>query len=308
MGSVQLAHGQTHDDPGAEPFRLAWSSSAGCHDERTFLAELADRTARFRPARADEHAITLIVATFVKAGGGVRGRLTVHKPDGELTVREVPGVSCQEVEAAMALIAALMVDPLAGQSGRKRPEPPLPADLASRRHASSWSLRAEQRLSARTAIAPGLSWGQALGAMLAHESSALKPSIGLSAELSHGTASALHGSAELELAAARLALCPLGVQPDATWDVRVCAIAELGRLRATGFATKQRATKSIVWSSAGIQLEARYEVTKPLWIGLQGAFIFPFTRERFYVDPSDTLHDVPASGVGFGAGAGLRFF
>jgi hypothetical protein len=304
---VPAAHAQSAEDPTAEPFRLVWSSSAGCHDASAFLGELTDRTARLRKARTDEHAITLIVETF-RSEGGVRGQLTVRKPDGDLTVREVPGVSCQEVEAAMALIAALMVDPLAGQARRKRPEPVFLPELAPRAQPPAWSLRAEHRLMARTATTPNLAWGQALGAMLTYEAGTLKPSIGLAAEVVDGTATARHGSAELELIAARLAACPLGVQPGRALDLRLCATAELGRLRGNGFATAAPASKAILWSSAGVDLQAAYELLAPLWIGLEGGFTFPFTRERFYVDPNETLHRVPAWGLAFGAGIGLRFF
>jgi hypothetical protein len=306
VASAQPARAQTAKDLAAEPFRLVWSSSAGCHDDGAFLAELTDRTARLRKAVTDEHAITLIVETF-RSDGGVRGQLTVRKPDGDLTVREVPGVSCQEVEAAMALIAALMVDPLAGQAHRKRAEPHFQPDLA-RSKPPPWSVRAEQRLSARTAIAPQLAWGQTLGAMLTHEAGALKPSIGLVAEVADGTATARHGSAELELAVVRLAVCPLGVQSGPAWDLRACATVELGRLRGAGFATEAPASRAIVWSSAGVDLQARYELLRPLWMGLEGGFNLPFTRERFFVEPSETLHRVPAWGLSFGAGLGLRFF
>ena len=300
------ARAQGAEEPTAEPFRLIWSSSAGCHDVGAFLAELTDRTTRLRKARTDEHAITLIVETF-RREGGVRGQLTVRKPDGDLTVREVPGVSCQEVEAAMALIAALMVDPLAGQRRNKRPEPDSQPDLALPPKLAAWSLRAEHRFRGRTATTPNLAWGQALGAMLTYEAGATKPSVALVAEQTDGTATGQSGSADLELAVARLAICPLGLQ-SGDWDVRACATAELGRLRGSGFATAAPASKAIVWSSAGFDLQARYELLRPLWVGLEGGFTFPFTRERFYVDPGETLHRVPRWGLGFGAGLGLRFF
>jgi hypothetical protein len=201
-----------------------------------------------------------------------------------------------------------MVDPLAGQAHRKRPESVFRPDLAPRPTPPAWSLRAEHRLMGRTATTPNLAWGQALGAMLTYEAGTLKPSIGLAAEVADGTATARHGSAELELVAARLAACPLGVQPGSALDLRLCAMAELGRLRGSGFATAAPASKAIVWSSAGIDLQARYELLEPLWVGLECGFTFPFTRERFYLDPDETLHRVPAWGLVFGAGLGLRFF
>lgn len=296
----------------AEAFRLVWSSSAGCGSGRAFLAELASRTALLREARADEHAITLIVETFPVAGG-VKGQLTVRKPDGDLTVREVPGLNCREVEAAMALIAALMVDPLAATSDRLSPRlgpAPPPPDLRQPvARTPDWGLMAEQRLTARTAVAPGLTWGQAVGVMLTRESSRLRPSAGLSAHIAQAmTAATPNGRAELEWAAAQLTLCPLGVRPDESWDLRVCGAFQLGRLQGHGVQTAAPATKSILWSSAALQLESRYRVLGPLWIGLEGAFTMPFSRERFYLEPQQTLHRVPAAGFGFGFGFGLRFF
>jgi hypothetical protein len=298
--------------PSPEPFRLVWSSSAGCGDSRTFLSELSGRTTLLREARQDEHAITLIVATFLHESG-VRGQLTVRKPDGDLTVREVPGSDCQEVESAMALIAALMVDPLAGDpqraAGQRHSRPlaaaPPPAPTAPR---SSWSLRVEQRLTVRTAVAPRASWGQGLGLMITGESSAWRPSVALSAQATRATASAPHGSAELDWAAAQLAACPLGLRPAEPWDLRACGVLQLGRLRGIGFQTGEPARKSILWSSAGLELQARYRVLGPLWLGLEGGFSLPFTRERFYLEPQETLHRVPAWGTNVALGVGLRFF
>lgn len=297
----------------AEPFRLVWSSSAGCGSARSFLAELEGRTALLREARIDEHAITLIVETF-RTESGVRGQLTVRKPDGELTVREVPGQNCQEVESAMALIAALMVDPLAGGSseraGAGRPvEPPQRTpQSAPRASEAAWSFRAEQRLTAHTAVAPRLTWGQAWGVMLTRETGDMRPSLGLSVQLADATASKSQGSAELEWVAAQLALCPVAVRPGQSWDLRACAALQLGRLRGIGFDTARPATRAILWASAGVELEGRYQLVGPLWLGWEGAFALPFSRERFYLEPEQTLHRVPSWGLSFGFGLGLRFF
>lgn len=292
----------------ARPFRLVWSSSAACGDARSFLAELEGRTSLLREARQDEHAITLIVETF-RAQGGVRGQLTVRNPAGDLTVREVPGLDCREVQSAMALIAALMVDPLAGGAERavvKTTRSPPPPPSASR--GGGWSGRVEQHLTAHTAIAPKLSAGQALGVMLTADSWSYQPSVGLSAHLAHATTSAPHGSAELEWTAGELTLCPVSLQPTRSWDWRACGAFQLGRLRGIGFRTAAAATKSILWSSAGLELEGRYHLLGPLWLGWEGELNFPFSRESFYLDPGETLHAVPAWGLGFGVGLGLRFF
>ena len=297
---------------GSEPFRLVYSSSAGCGAGAGFLSELEQRTARLRPARAGEHAITLVVELF-GAQNSVRGELTVRKPDGDLITREVPGPNCEEVESALALIVALMVDPLAGnperrvvpgRSGSDLGAPAMPVAKAAR----VWSYRIEQRATLRSAIAPPFAWGQSLGLMLTREVGALRPSLGVSGALARATASQAQGSAEFEWAAAQLSVCPIGFSPTRAWDLRACGVFQAGRLRAAGFATLQPAAKSIFWGAAGVELEARVALVGPLWFGLDSALELPFSRERFYFDPGQTLHRVPALGASFGAGLGLRFF
>lgn len=307
-GGAGAALGQSPAGDAAEPFRLVWSSSAGCGDAQAFSSELKNRTALLRDAERDEHAITFIVETF-RERDGVRGQLTVRKPDGELSVREVPGASCAEVESAMALIAALMVDPLATGTPRPRPRAeaaPVRAAVSPSKPPYSW--RVEHRLVAQSAVAPGVVWGQAGRLMLTSEASDWRPSLALSAHVTRATTSAPAGSAELEWAAAQLSLCPFGAQPSARWDLRACAALQLGRLRGTGFETASPAATSILWGAAGLQLEARWEALEPLWLGWEGALTFPFTRERFFLEPEETLHRVPVWAGGFGVGAGLRFF
>jgi hypothetical protein len=211
------------------------------------------------------------------------------------------------------LIAALMVDPLAGSLERAKPTAPggsaeRSTDSARALPGADWSLRIEQRLTGRTAVAPGLTWGPSLAVMLTGETSGWRPSLGLSGHSARATTSKSHGSAQLEWAAAQLVACPAGWGPTDTLDFRACGAFQIGRLRGAGFATARPAAKSILWAAAGLELEGRYRVVGPLWVGLDGAFTFPFSRERFYLEPAETLHRVPAWGWSFGLGTGLRFF
>jgi hypothetical protein len=50
------------------------------------------------------------------------------------------------------------------------------------------------------------------------------------------------------------------------------------------------------------------QLVGPLWLGLEGALLRPFSRESFYLAPSQTLHTIPPWGASFGAGLGLLFF
>jgi hypothetical protein len=294
--------------PDAEPFRLAWSTSANCGRAEAFLEELQARTARARPARAEEHAITFVAETF-RSPEGVHGQLTIHRPGAQPVVRDVPGSTCAEVTSAMALIAALTVDPLASTAPREPNHALAGTDRGAnqRRQAHAWSLRAEQRLTARTAVAPGWAWGQAVGLSLTREKSPLHPSLGVAFMSADATTRVAGGSAEFAWLAGQLTLCPLGLEPTDGWDLRACASLELGRLRGIGFATVRKDSKSIVWSSSSLLLELRRQLLGPLWGGAQGGLSFPFTREHFYIEPRTDLHRVPAWGGSFGVGLGLRF-
>jgi hypothetical protein len=144
--------------------------------------------------------------------------------------------------------------------------------------------------------------------MLTREASRLRPSLSLSGHVAHSTITAPQGRAELAWTAAQLTVCPVAAGPQKRWEVRACGAFQLGRLRGTGFQTASPATKSIVWSSAALELQARHHLVGPLWLGLEGAFGVPFSRERFYLQPERTLHRVPPWAASFGLGVGLRFF
>jgi hypothetical protein len=306
---ASAVHAASPDREPALPFRVVGSSSAGCGPADTFSSELSWRTNRLRPAAEGEHAIIWIVETFTTESG-VRGQLTTRTLTGTVTQREVPGPNCREVESAMALIAALMVDPLAGSPERKKPGAQLPERPTAPATAkqSNLSIRLDARLTARTAVAPGLSWGAGLGVMLTHETSRFRPSLALSGQYAKASTSQASGSARFEWVAAQLLVCPLGLRPADAWDARICGLFRAGRLRGAGFDTDEPATKSVFWSSAGAQLETRFKLIGPVWGGLEGAVELPFSRDRFYLEPQETLHRVPAVGMSFGAGLGLLFF
>jgi len=269
--------------------------------------ELRARTGRLRAARADEHGITFVVETF-RSPNGVRGQLVMHRPGALPIVREVPGASCSEVISAMALIAALMVDPLAGSSPvglsptmqvEKKPPESSKSPFAS---------RVEHRLTARNAVAPELALGQALTVAVIDEAGRLRPSLGLSLLTTRAHRTTASGSAQFDWVSGRLTLCPLGLGSNRSWDLQFCAGLELGRLRAKGYATVAPATKSILWSSAAALLDAHRRLFGPLLLGGEAGLTFPLTREHFYLEPHTNLHRIPAWGVAAGVGLGLTFF
>ncbi len=120
VGFVSLARAGAAEP--RTPIRVESVAGATCPSGETFGVQLLRRTDRVREARAGERAVVFRVE-LVGSAKRPLGRLTVEEPDGTLTEREVPGATCQEVVSAMALIAAVLVDPNASLE-------PLPPGMA----------------------------------------------------------------------------------------------------------------------------------------------------------------------------------
>lgn len=109
------------------PFRVESLPGATCPSGDPFATQLLRRTDRIREAVGDEPAVVFrLEVTLGK--NHTSGRLTVREIDGSEMERDVAGASCQEVVAAMVLIAAILVDPNASLEPLRPPkvEPPRP--------------------------------------------------------------------------------------------------------------------------------------------------------------------------------------
>jgi hypothetical protein len=105
-------------DPAQEALRLDYHASIGCDQEAQFFAALRARAPRARLAAPGEVARNFNVE--IAAGPTrTRARLTIREPNGVKTVREIETKDCREAVDAIALVAALAVDPraLAAEGG-----------------------------------------------------------------------------------------------------------------------------------------------------------------------------------------------
>jgi hypothetical protein len=109
------------------PVRTRYEAPPSCPGERAFIDELRGRTKLAVEAAEGEEATTFIV-TLTEQEGGFAGTLIIETDD-RSSRRELDGETCPEVVAAMALIAALAIDPLAETS--PAPPPASPASPAS---------------------------------------------------------------------------------------------------------------------------------------------------------------------------------
>jgi hypothetical protein len=280
-------------------FRIESRTESTCAAAREFAVQLGARTPRVRPAVGAEPAFdfTLEVTGAVPK---LVGRLSVREPSGATTIREVPGTSCQEVVSALALIAAILVDPDASTAelpARATPPPPPPAP-------------------------PPPPWWFGVGFGVGVESAPTPvPAATLSAELvlaadrrrpygpwfslsvlrsSRVTVSRSEGDAVFGWTAARLQGCILRWPTSGPVALQPCVSFEAGALQAAGQRTIDQASVTVPWLASGVGLHLAAVPVTPLALVLDAAAVFPWQRDRYYFDPDDadsTAFEVPAVGL-----------
>jgi hypothetical protein len=320
------AHAQTESGLSAESepqaFRVVFSSSSVCADPSEFVEQLQRRTTHLRAANAVEPALTLFVS-LTSTQAGVQGHLRIQNVDGSGSSREVPGLDCHEVLSAMALIAALIVDPFALTTPELPPPPaaesaqpaePSPPDTPPVR--AGWSFGIGHRLNVNDGILPGLGWGQSVFAQADLPISGIfRPGVRLAGHLAHAIEETelrpSLGLGAFEWRAARLSLCPLLWAPERSVRLRPCFFADAGQLRASGSETLSNQKADVFWAAAGSELELEVTLVGPLTLGAEVGFMLPLVpRHWFYFLPNldgSEVHRI-SSGLSAGLGLGLRFF
>jgi hypothetical protein len=96
----------------SEPLRVDYRREGACPDGDAFFGAVRARTEKARPATSGEAARTLKV-TVAEEARGSRGTLAIVAADGasSTSVREVRAATCDDVVSALALVAALAIDP-----------------------------------------------------------------------------------------------------------------------------------------------------------------------------------------------------
>ncbi len=318
-----------------EPIRVAFRAPEGCPDEAAFTGEITARTAKARAARPGEAARTFTVALEV-SGKGARGTLAIEDPHGESAAREVSGDTCAEVVSALALIAALAIDPKASTAPRppapphrppeRLPPPPpyaplpwwgpvagpLPAHVAPGPPAHwrwSWGFHAE----AASALAPGivLVLGGDVEALLVRDG-VLSPAVRVSMRIADtGFLRAGDEAARFRWTAARVTGCPVRVPLLPSLALTPCALFDAGVLQADGLGAAFSLSSARPWVAPGVSGRLQWDLgaalPAPVLVEVEGGGTFPLVRDTFSFFPQGAFHAVPAAGGFFGGALGVYF-
>ncbi len=271
-------------------FWVAPSPFERCATGEDFATELLRRSQQARLGRAEDAALVFRVELF-EGPGATRGRLTVRERDGQKTLRIVPGADCREVVIALAVIAAVLVDP-----GDPPGNPSVPgaetveskdSAVTARPTRPSWGFGAGGGLLVQAGVAPSARPGAGIEAHVASQARrVVSPLFALGA---YYTLTEIiptpSWSAELNWWAVRASACPFRWPEDNSVILRPCALFDLGRLTGTGSHTDEAQSSGGTWVALGASGRIEAVLLPGLWIGLEAGALAPLVPHRFYFAP-----------------------
>jgi hypothetical protein len=298
---------------------LEYAAFEGCPDAASFEAQVLARTSRASFAAPGASGTLTWIVELGPTSGGSRGTLRVQGESQGTLERNVTAATCEQVVGALALVAALSVDPEASLSEPAKPSPrpapsppkppaPVPPRRPRERVAAAPAVRFLIGLSlvGRSGLAPELVW-------------APEPALGLSFRTGGGHTwglrlSALHASSGSTVGAARasftsnlvrLQAFPLRVG-SATWRFEPAAFAEAGELsaRGVGITPAHSVRRPVAWAGVLGRVSLAMSV---LLLELEAGGALPFVRDRFYVFENTTVFRVPPASAFASLGVGLEF-
>jgi len=305
----------------ASRFRLAFEAPAGCPDRAAFVRGIRARTPR--PQLVDDESEPAIALRVVIVGGSDRASGTLHlrEPDGTEETRSVTGRTCAEVGDALALVAAVMLDPEARTEAEPpvsmpesappsapSPVPPIvpaPPPSVPRRPPVS-RLPSPSRPRMRWLVSGGAELG-----MLGGIGPAVAPMFGAFAEVERrapalastarvsvdvaSTSSALRsGWQTYEWFAATIRGCPAYVSLSKELRLAPCAALQIGGHRGTTRDVRSPTTNVDLWLAPVAVGAVEWQASSIVSVEAQGGALFPLRQTRFYLAPSSTIFEVPA--------------
>lgn len=319
------------------PSPVSLSVTAPCADADEFSGQLRMRTDRIAPAHEGEPS-TAIRLQIVPRGSGFHGTLAIDAPGSSPSRRVIAGATCEEVVEALALVAALSLDPNARTapvrelpvappavssapptppppptaSAHEPPVPPPPAVVAPpRREAPAPPTRSPSapvhfgagvRPQIVTGIGPDPVFSLPVWLELLRGPWLARLAFERTAihDVPAGT-----GTAHWTWTVGRGEAC-FRSRLARSWDGVGCGFFEAGLVRAgaEGVASPRDAART--WMATGPMIALDWSPAPALFVELAAGLRVPITRDRFYILPDTTVHRPPAVAPFAGLGIGGR--
>jgi hypothetical protein len=314
-----------HAQGGSPP--IEYDAPTECPTAAAFAAQIAARTPAYRSGTDDPR---LKVAIDVSAGA-VRGRMTLER-GGRQTEREVEGERCADVVAALALIAAILLDPdadtrpfppPAAEDHGRRVEPAAPParqELEPRSRPSRWRVFMGTELGVSGAVAPSLVLGPRWFAGVTRaEGGNWLSSMRFSVSRSQSETTAqplsrpLEGQRFMASATATFTLSALRADGCALrlggpeLSVEPCLFFEGGVLRASGSHPAISRSERLSWFSLGALARGSWILWDTLVLEANTGALVPLKTYRTMIGSEDPVYENPRVGMVAGVGLAVRF-
>lgn len=320
---------------GVQQVSLHYLGDPGCPNETEFVNEVTARVRRTVQWSKSSAAMQMVVI-IRQAGDHASGTLEVVQRSTEPTRREFTSGSCAEVGSALALVAALALDPNArteqlpahtpSSVASTAPPPPVdappalapapppaPAPVPLSPPPPARASRYVVWLGPTASVAAGYSSEPlvALGFSLGARS--VRPGFSPGFQLTPlwgktGTTGPDATGGTFAWAMGRLEGCPVQMALAPPLRFEPCLAAELGRLSAVGdSADITPVSRDRWWFAAGATFSLHLSLGS--WFGRLGASaLFPVTRDEFvFHDPNRTIYQASPVVVGGTLGLGFQF-
>jgi hypothetical protein len=308
----------------ATPVTLRYEAPDRCPSASAFRAGVDSRTPRANWVTPDQDQdATVLEVVLDLDDSGASGRLIVkERGRPPAAPRVVTDATCATVVDALALVAALAIDPQASLSPTlpgipepsdapdPPPEPAEPPPLSDRptrppaRGAAPpdeqaswrWSLGAQVGLS--SALGQGSLQVVPLHADLRRFDAAWSPSarLGFSVLVPSEMVSPF-GKARVLRYAGQLTLCPAGLDIE-TFRFAPCAGVEIGMFQAEGLEVDQARTARELWAAALITVRTSARLGGPVLLDVEASVAVPVTRPRVIIEPDHLVVEAaPAAAI-----------
>jgi hypothetical protein len=311
----------------SEPIAWTYRAPPDCPSAEVFERQFRARTTRAELVAGVAEASRSFLITLSSEPGRAVGRIEIDGPADAVATREVAGQTCAGVVSALALIAALAVDPLATESAAaasSQPDAPAAqvAPKPSPVAAPDQGKHTGRTPRPHTVVAAGLDGNVVMGLFPkpapsvslfgeAHleRGSLLSPSarLSLSGAVSSSVA-APPGSAKFRWLAAALDGCPFDLRLFRGLHATPCAFMEVGVLEGSGSGVLTPEVESRRWLALGGSGRLNWLFGR-FFVEAQGRLEAPLSRDTFVltVPGRVVVHAIPAILGSFGLGAGVRW-
>jgi hypothetical protein len=298
----------------------------GCVSDAAVRTSLASHGLALAPDRTPRPAEWPVVQLRIEPAqaGGYRGVLRIDRPGVEATERHVDGTRCDEIEDALALMAAMALEDEASPAAPAPPDqapaaqpPPTDEELAD-------DLPPSDVRPAPVTSRDHLARAGVQGSVLALDAPSATPALGIFAELTGPLAGARRSlratfayervsvpvqPATLALTwwTGRLDLCPFVLAVGAGFDASPCFAWEMGVLDESAANATRATPSSKPWLAPGTVARMGWSASF-VHLELQASLLVPLERSEFLFEPGPvTGYRAPAIVPSAAFGLGIDF-